>query len=137
MPSVDRLSRQAGHVEKRPQSHPVRSLRQHVEPKLRDDAIFADQRHNICERSDRRDFHKRRQHALAIAFPAQRLNQLQRHTDTREVLVGIVAIVPLRIDHRDRVRQLGIRLVVIRDDQVDVELARPPSRFDAANAAVD
>ena len=94
-------------------------------------------RHDIGERSDRRDFHERRQHALAIAFPAERLNQLQRHADARQILVRIVAVVPLRIDDRDRIWQLGIRLVVIGDDQIDVELARPPRRFDAANAAVD
>ena len=41
------------------------------------------------------------------------------------------------IQHGHRHRQLVVRLVVVGDDQVDAELARPPRRFDAADAAVD
>ena len=36
-----------------------------------------------------------------------------------------------------RVRQLGVRLVVVGDDQIDAELAGAPRRLGAANAAVD
>ncbi len=62
---------------------------------------------------------------------AQRLHQLQRHADAGEVLVGIGAVVPLRVDDRERLRQLGVGLVVVGDDQVEPERARvqaPPRR---------
>ena len=68
---------------------------------------------------------------------AQRLHQLQRDADAGEVLVGIAAVVPLRVDHRQRRRQLGVRLVMVGDDQIDAELARAPRRVGAADAAVD
>ena len=41
-----------------------------------------------------------------------------------------------RVDHGDGNRQLGVGLVVIRDDQIDAQLARALRRLDAANAAV-
>ena len=44
---------------------------------------------------------------------------------------------PLRVDHRERRRQLGVRLVVVGDDQIDAELARAARRLGAADAAVD
>ncbi len=42
----------------------------------------------------------------------------------------------LRIDHRERVRQFGVGLVVIGDDQIHAQLARAPRRFRAADSAV-
>ena len=36
----------------------------------------------------------------ATSRRAERLHQLQRDADAREVLVGIGAVVPLRVDHR-------------------------------------
>ena len=68
---------------------------------------------------------------------AQRLHQLQRDADAGQVLVGIGAVVPLRVDHRQRLRQLGVGLVVVGDDQIDAELARAARRLGAADAAVD
>ena len=53
------------------------------------------------------------------------------------MLVRVGAVVPLRVDHRERGRQLGVGLVVVGDDQVDAELARAPRRLGAADAAVD
>ena len=43
---------------------------------------------------------------------------------------------PLRVDHRQRRRQLGVGLVVVGDDQIDAELARAARRVGAADAAV-
>ena len=68
---------------------------------------------------------------------AQRLHQLQRDADAGEVLVRIRAVVPLRIDDRQRRRQSCVGLVMIGDDQVDAQLARPPRGIGAADAAVD
>ena len=117
MAAVDRLAGQAGHFDQRAQTDLVRSLRQQVEAELRDDAILSDERDDIGQRADGRDLDERRQQPLAIAFATERLHELQRDADAREILVGIVAIVAPRVDHRDRDRQLGIGLVVIRDDQ--------------------
>ncbi len=52
-------------------------------------------------------------------------------------LSGIGAIVAARVDDRQGARQLGVRLVMVGDDQIDAEVAGPPGRFRAANAAVD
>ena len=54
---------------------------------------------------------------------AQRLHQLQRDADAGEVLVRIGAVVALRVDDRERLRQLGVGLVMIGDDQIDAQLA--------------
>ena len=62
---------------------------------------------------------------------AQRLHQLQRDADAGEVLVGIGAVVALRVHHRARVRQLVVRFVMVGDDQIDAELARAARRFGA------
>ena len=111
-------------------------VRQPLEPQLRDDAIFADQRHHVRDRADRRDLHERRHPLLASVLRAERLHQLQRDADAREMFVGIVAVVPLRVDHRERGRQRAFRLVMIGDDQIDAELVRAPRRLGAADAAV-
>ena len=44
---------------------------------------------------------------------------------------------PARVDDRDRDRQLRVGLVMIRDDEIDAQLARAPGRFDTADAAID
>ena len=77
------------------------------------------------------------QPAVAAGAPAERLHQLQRDADAGQVLVRIGAVVPLRVDDGERRRQLGVRLVVVGDDQIDAELARAPGRVGAADAAVD
>ena len=43
----------------------------------------------------------------------------------------------LGVDDGERRRQLGVRLVMVGDDQIDAELARAPRRVGAADAAVD
>src|SRR4029434_8796267 len=100
-------------------------FRQYAEAKLRDDAVLARQRDDISQRPNRSDLHERRQPVRMAGAGAQRLNQLQRHPDTGEVLVWISAVVTLRIDDRQRVRQLNAGLVMIRDDQIDAQLASP------------
>ena len=113
------------------------TLGEQIEPELRDDAVLADQRNNVGQRADRRDLDESRQPDLAVRAPAQGLNQLQRDADARQILVGIATVVPLRVDDGQRLRQLGVWFVVIRDDQVDAELVRPPPGVGAANAAID
>ena len=96
--AVDRLAGQAGDVEQRAQADLVRAARQQIEAELRDHAVLADERHHVGERADRRDLDEARQPAVAARLPAQRLHQLQRDADAGQVLVGIGAVVPLRID---------------------------------------
>ena len=52
-------------------------------------------------------------------------------------LSGIGAVVPLGVDHGERVGQRAFGLVVIRDDEIDAQLARAPRGVGAADAAVD
>ena len=112
-------------------------MRQQIETELRDDAVLADQRHDVGERADRRDLDEARHQLVAAGAAAERLHQLQRDADAGQVLVGIGAVVPLRVDDGERRRQLGVGLVVVGDDQIDAELARAPRRLGAADAAVD
>ena len=115
----------------------MRAARQQIEAELRDDAVLADERHDVGERADRGDLDESRQPGVASGAAAQRLHQLQRDADAGEVLVRIRAVVALRVDDRQRRRQLGVRLVVVGDDQIDAELARAPRRVGAADAAID
>ena len=137
MPAVDRFSRKAGYLDERAQPDLVGSLRQHLETKLRDDAIFSHQWNDIGQRANRRHFYERGERALTSFLPAQRLYQLERHTDARQIFVGIPAIVPPRVDHGNRHRQLQIGLVMVGDDQIDRQFARAARRLDAADAAID
>ena len=106
-------------------------------PNLRDDPVLADERHDVGKRAERRNLDEPRQ-PLALPRPrAQRLHELQRHANAGEVLVGVGAIVPLGIDHGDRVRQRALGLVMVGDDEVDPQLSRPLGRVVPADAAVD
>ena len=83
------------------------------------------------------DLHEGRQPRRLARSRAERLHQLQRDADAGEILVRIGAVVALRIDDRARIRQLGVRLVMVGDDQIDAELTRPARRLRRADAAVD
>ena len=115
----------------------MRPAAQQVEAQLGDDPVFAHERYDVCQGPDGRDLEECRQPFLLPVRGAETLNELQRHAHAGEVLVGIRAIVPLGIDDGNRRRQLGARLVVIRDDQVEAQFPRADRRFHAADAAVD
>ena len=59
--AVDGLAGQAGGLEQRAQADLVRALGQHLQAELGDDAVLADQRHDVGERADRGDLDERRQ----------------------------------------------------------------------------
>ena len=61
----------------------------------------------------------------------QRLHQLEGHAGAAEVLVGILAIAPVGIQYGERGRKLGLRQVMIGDDDVDAELAAARTTADA------
>ena len=134
--AVDRLSAQARDVEQRPQADLVRAAGQQVQSQLGDDAVLADQRHDVGERADRRDLDEAGQPVVVARRVTQRLHELQRDADAGEVFVGIPAIAALGIDDGEGGRQLRVRLVMIGDDQIHPQLTRAPRRLGAANAAV-
>ena len=55
----------------------------------------------------------------------KRLHELQRDTDAGEVLVGVRAVVALRVDDGERLRQLRVGLVMVGDDQIETERPGP------------
>ena len=62
-----------------------------------DDAVLADERHDVGQRADRRDLDEVRQElGAASARREQRLHELERHADAGQVLVGIRAVRALR-----------------------------------------
>ncbi len=75
--------------------------------------------------------------AVVARLAAERLHELQRHADTRQVLVRIGAIAALGIDHGERRRQFRVGLVMVGDDQIDAEFAGATCGVGAANTAVD
>ena len=63
---VDGRVLQAGRFEQRPQADRVRPLRQPLQTELGDDAVFADQRHDVGDGADRGQLQERRQPFLAV-----------------------------------------------------------------------
>jgi hypothetical protein len=100
-------------------------------------SVLADERYDVGERSDRGDLDEPRHPRVVACLPAQRLHQFQRDADAGKVLIGVAAVVALRIDHGERAWQRRVGLVMIRDDQIDPELAGAQRRLRAADAAVD
>ncbi len=136
MEAVDDLVLQARRLEQRAQAHRVRPLREALEPELGDDAVLADQRHHVGHGADRGELQERRQPLLPVEPLAQRLHDLEGDADARKVLVRVGAVGPLRVDHRQGRRQLGLRFVVVGDDEVDAELAGTARRLGAPDATV-
>ena len=58
--AVDRLAGQARHVEQRAQADLVRTARELLEAELGDDAVLADERHDVGQRADGGDLHEAR-----------------------------------------------------------------------------
>ena len=68
--AVDRLARQARRLEQRAQSDGVRSAAERGEPEPRDDAVLADERHDVGQRADRGNLDEGRQ-PLALSRRAR------------------------------------------------------------------
>ena len=103
--AVDLAPRQAADVEQRPKSNLVRALRQHAESELGNDTVLPRQGNDVGKRPDRGNLHERGQPVRVAGASTKRLHELQRHADTRKVFVRIGAVVALRIDDRQRLRQ--------------------------------
>ena len=135
--AVDLLACKPGDFEQCTEADLVRSLRQHLQAELGDDAILTDQRHDVGQRADRGDLDEGWQPVGFARAHAQRLHELESDADAGEMLVGVRAIVPFRVDDRDRLRKFGVGLVMVRDDEIEAKLAAAACRLRTANAAVD
>src|SRR5205085_7015397 len=71
----DLAAREAAHLEQRAKANFVRPFRQHPKAKLRDDAVLSLQRHNVCQRADRRHLHERGQPVRMAGASAERLDR--------------------------------------------------------------
>ena len=134
--AVDVAAGQPADVDQRAQPDAVRAARQQAQAHLRDDPVLAHQRHDVGQRADGRHLHERRQEIGAVGAGAERLHQLQRHPDSRQVLVRVAAVVALGVHDRQRARQVHVGLVVVGDDQVEAQLARALRGLHPADAAV-
>ncbi|OPZ15444.1 MAG: hypothetical protein BWZ10_01750 [candidate division BRC1 bacterium ADurb.BinA364] len=107
------LSAQTEHIEHRPRACLGAALQlSQAMPGQR--AVFANQRHDIADRSDRHQVQllaQKRPGALRIGVDAleQRMGEFERHAHARQVLAGIGAIDAMRIDNRRGRRQLAAR----------------------------
>ena len=115
----------------------MRSPAERAKPQPRDHSVLTHQRDDVCQRADGCDLDEGRQPALASRACAQRLNELQGDADARQVFIRIAAVVALGVDHRQRVRQIAVRLVMVGDDEIDSEFARASGCLGGANSAVD
>ena len=137
MIGIDCLPRQPRHIDERPQSDLVRTTSEQVQTDLGNHAVLAHERHDIGERTDGGDLHEPGQPPFPLRPRPERLHQLERHADSREVLVRIATVAALGVDDGQRFWQLGVRLVMVGDDQVDAQLGCPPCGLVFTNPAVD
>ena len=87
-PSIAVFSRPADSSSVR-KSDRVRPLRQPLQAELGDDAVLADERHDVSDRADRGKLQECRQPFLAVEPLAQRLDDLERDADAGQVLVRV------------------------------------------------
>ncbi len=109
---------------------------QHLEPKLGDDAVLAQQRHDVGQRADGRDLDERgsqlarpvRAHSACTSFSAT-------PTPAR-FLSGYAQSWRFGLITASASGSSRVRLVVVGDDQIEAERARVPRRVGRADAAV-
>ena len=101
--------------------------------------VFTGELRDVSHRSDRHNLHKRRDLRFASVFPEQRVNQFESDSDAGEVLVRVFTPKLIWIEHgKSRWRTFFfVRQMVIGDDHVEPDLARPVEWFVRANAAVN
>ena len=93
---------------------------QHLEAVLDQDAIFALQRHHVGHGGERDQVEQmKRQIGRQPQRRHQRLDQLEGDTRAAEMIGAGSVVCPLRIDDRERRRQLLTRQMVIGHDDVD------------------
>ena len=134
--ALDAAAGEAGGVDEGPEPDLVRSAAEQVEAEFGDDPVLSHQRYDVGQGADGRNLQECRQPAVASVGGAEGLHQLERHAHSGEVLLGVAAIVPLRVHDGQRRRQRRPGLVVVGDDQIEAELAGPGGRLVAADPAV-
>ena len=135
--AVNRLAAEARRLDERPQAGLVRAARQQVEAEARDDAVLAEHGHDVGQRADRGQLEEPRQPLVLARAAAERLHQLQRHADTRQVLVGIRRSPRASgLMTASACGSVGVGLVMVGHDQIDAQFARPDGSLHPADPAV-
>ena len=96
---------------------------------LDDDPVFSHQRNYVRHGGDGHQLQERLQHASQlfgrpIERSEQRVHKFEGDARPAQVLVGILAVAAIGIEHRQRGRKLGVRQVMIGDDDVDAAFTR-------------
>ena len=119
-------------------------LFEHFHAVFHEDAVFAEQRHDVGHGAERDEvqhlLHVGRVAALVVgaAVDHERMGELERHADARQMQQVVQPDrVELRIDGGERFGQFVRGLVVVRDDDVDAEFAGLLHGLRAVDAAVD
>src|SRR4051812_13641032 len=79
-------------------------LREHLQPIPHKDAILPTQRRNVSNRCERNQVEHSPDEVFVLAERAgKRQSELERNTDRGEILIGISAAGPLRVEYRQTV----------------------------------
>ena len=135
--------RDARRLDERAQAHRVRPVEQD-EPVVDEDAVLAEQRHDVRDRPDGDQFHetlevhlRRRLDAAPPPLLEEPVAYLERDAHAREHPDVVRATAELGVDHRAGFRDaFGGRLVVVGDDDVDAEPRGLAHRLDGRRPAV-
>ena len=137
--AVDRLPREARALDERAQADLVRARATARRGRGSAMTRFSPTSgHDVGQRADGRDLDERGQPG-AVPGPRGRAPgpaSGPRPTPAR-FLSGYVQSAALRVDHGERLGQLVVGLVVVRDDEIDAEFPGPPRGLGAADPAVD
>src|SRR5205085_12001711 len=100
-------------------------------------AIAPAKRHDVRDRRERAELQKLVLPQAVREIAEQTLREHEGHAGTRELLVDRRIAGTPRVDERVRVRELGRRVVMVRHDEIDAELARERRLFHRGYATVD
>src|SRR5947209_1331142 len=117
----------------------ILGLRQIFQTERDDCAVLADELRDICDSSNGDNFQKSCDLRLAPALTKERMSEFESDAHARKVFVWIVAALLIRIENAEGWRRAlaFIRQVMVRDDNVQLILARPMQRLVRAYAAIN
>lgn len=110
---------------------------QGLETELGEYAVPAAKRDDVGDRRKRAELQQLVLPQGVREFAEEPLGEHERDTGARELLVSRRISRATRVDDRVRVRELGWRVVMVCDDEIDAELARQRRLFHGRDAAVD
>ena len=134
--SIDPAQIHPGRLRQREQSLPLREAHL-AQPLPHHHAVFTGQRHHVRHGAQRHQVQPLfRQHAFHRAVLQQSLGDLVRQPNAGQVLFRVRVVVALLANHRQRIRQLILRHVVVADDQIQAQRAGVFGLARRADAAV-